>query len=50
MKKVPKKKNVDEEFNKITKRNWLIFAVALVLFLFFAIGFPVIQEFMNSNA
>ena len=49
MKKVPKKKNVDDDFKRIQRRNWVIFAVALVLFLFFAVAFPLIQEVMGEN-
>jgi hypothetical protein len=47
MKKLPKKKNLDDNFNKITRRNWIIFGVALVLFLVFQFVLPVIIEMVR---
>jgi hypothetical protein len=48
MKKVPKKKK-DDEFKRLVTRNWIIFAVALMLILFFYFGVPVIQETIGGN-
>jgi hypothetical protein len=43
MKKPPKKKKQDDNFEKLYKRNWLICLVSLALIVFFAVFFPMLR-------
>jgi len=49
MKKKPEEKKKTDEYTRLTIRNWIIFAVALMLTLFCMYVLPLILEYVNNQ-